>query len=160
MKDSTSAFRCGSLKAGNKPRQCLPKLTDIFRGLGKVVAEINFRVSQLADFVDRNLKTVVVLVDQAFDLDEVFLLKGADGIFDVVPHLGFDVAGTVAERERQVGIAGFFRLDLLGNDDKGGSDDLVFVLSAVGEKKFFHIRSARSPARTTTSFSSFSIFSR
>ena len=74
--------------------------------------------------MDGDLKSVVVFVEQAFDLDEVFLLKGAEGILDVVPHLGFELTGTVAKCQSQVRLAGFLGLDLLGNHHKAGNDGL------------------------------------
>ena len=79
-----------------------------------------------------SLEAVLVFVDQALDLEEVILLEGVENFFDVVPHLGFDLAAAVAEGERQIGLAGFLGLDLLGDHDKSGGDDLVFVLGAVG----------------------------
>src|SRR5215467_2618000 len=88
--------------------------------------------------MDRDLKTVLVLVEQAFDLDEIVLLENADGFLDVVPHLGFYLAGAVSEYQSEVWVAGFLGLDLLGDYDEAGSDDLVFKLGATGKEEFLH----------------------
>ena len=88
--------------------------------------------------MDGELEAVLVLVDQAFDLDEVILLEAVDGVLDVVPHLGFDVAAAIAEGQSQIGLAALLGFDLLGDDDEGRSDDLVLVLNAVGNEKFLH----------------------
>ena len=138
MKASTSALRCGISEGGDEARQGLPELADVFGGLGEVVGEVDFGFSQAAQFVDGELEAVLVLVDQALDLDEVVLIEGVDGILDVVPHLGFDVAAAIAEGQSQVGFTGLLGLDLLGNHHEARSDDLVFVLDAVGNEKFLH----------------------
>ena len=75
----------------------------------------------------RELKAVLVLVDQAFDLEEVILLEGVEDLFNVVPHLGFDLAAAIAESERQIRLAGLLGFDLLGNHDEARGDDLVFL---------------------------------
>ena len=72
--------------------------------------------------MDGELEAVLVLVEQAFDLEKVVLFEGVDGILDVVPHLGFDLAAAVAQSERQVRLAGFLGLDLLADDNEAGDD--------------------------------------
>ena len=62
--------------------------------------------------MDGELEAVLVLVDQALDLDEVVLLEGVDGVLDVVPHLGFDVAAAIAQGEGQVRLTAFLGFDL------------------------------------------------
>ena len=116
----------------------LPKLVSVFRGLWKVVGKLDFGFAQLAQLVNGQLETLLVFVDQAFDLEEVILLEGVEDFFDVVPHFGFELAAAIAEREREIGLPGFFRLDLLGDDDEGRSDDLVFVARAVADVEILH----------------------
>ena len=88
------------------------------RGLGQVVGEIDFRFPHAPQLVDGELKAVLVLIDQALDFDEVVLLKGVDGIFDVVPHLGFEMAAAVAQGEGQIRLAALLGFDLPGNHHK------------------------------------------
>ena len=123
--------------------QGAPELADILGGLGQVVGEVDFGFVQAAQLVDGDLKTVLVFVEQAFDFDEVVLLEGVDGFLDVVPHLGFELAGAIREHQGQVRLAGFLRLHLLGNDHEVRGDDFVFVLDAVGDEEFFHRVKAR-----------------
>ena len=93
------------LETGNEFRQCPPQFADVFGGLGQIVRKLDFRVAQLAQLVDGQLEAVLILVDQAFDLYEIFLLKSVERIIHVVPHLCFQMAAAVPQRERQVRLA-------------------------------------------------------
>ena len=75
-----------------------------------------------------SLKAVFVFVDQALDFEEVILLEGIENFLDVVPHLGFDLSAAVAQGEREIGLARLFRFYLLGDYNKGGGDDFIFVI--------------------------------
>jgi hypothetical protein len=88
--------------------------------------------------MDRELEAVLILVDQAFNFDEVVLLEGIERIFDVVPHFGFDVATAVAKRQRQIWFPGLLGFDLLGDDNEARDDDFVLVPAAVAEVKVLH----------------------
>ena len=145
------------LKGGDESGQRLPELVDVLCGLWKVVRKFDFRFAQLAQLVDRELKPVLVFVDQAFDFEKIVLLEGVEDFFDVVPHLGFELTAAVAEREGEVRLAGFLRLDLLGDHDKIGGDDFVFVADAIADVELFHDLSLvlpRVPKRTVTATSS------
>ena len=61
------------------------------------VFEIYFRLAQPAQLVNGDLEAIFVLVDEAFNFDEVVLLEAVNRVFDVVPHLGFDLAGAIAQ---------------------------------------------------------------
>ncbi len=128
----TSALRLRILKTGYKIGQRLPQFANIFRGLGQIIGEIYFRISQATQLVNRDLKAVLVFVDQPFDFQEVVLLEGVESLLDVVPHLGFDLAAAVAQSQREVRLTGFLWFDLLGDDYEAGSDDLIFVITAFG----------------------------
>ena len=78
-----------------------------------------------------NLKTILIFVEQTLDLDEVVLLEGVQGVCDVVPHFGFQLSGTIAEGQREIGLSGLLGLDLFGNDYEAGGEDLIFVLSTI-----------------------------
>ena len=121
----------GIAKGATKVASVCHKLVDILGGLGKIIGEVDFGLAQAAQLVNRDLEAILVFVEQAFDLEEVILLEGVDGVLDVVPHLGFDLAAAVAESQREVGFAGFLGLNLLGNDHETGSDDFVFVVIAI-----------------------------
>ena len=84
-------------KAGDEACQNLPQFPDILGRLRQVVGKINFRLAQAAKLVDRKLEAIFVLVDQTFDLDEIVLVKGVDGIFDVIPHFAFEVSAAIAQ---------------------------------------------------------------
>ena len=115
------------LESRDESGQSLPEFVDVFRGLGKVIGEVDFRFAQLAQLVDGELEAVLVLVDEAFDLEEVVLLEGLEDFLDVVPHFGFELAAAVAESECEVGLPGLLGLDLLDTTTKAGGDDLVFL---------------------------------
>ena len=74
------------------------------------------------------LKTILVFVDETFDLEEIVLLEDVDEFFDVVPHFGFDLAAAVGQDQGQIRLAIFLRLDLLRRHHEAGGDDLVFLL--------------------------------
>src|ERR1700683_1197746 len=126
------------LERGDKVRKSLPELVDVFGGLGKVVGEVDFGFAQFAQLVDRELKAVLILVDEAFDLEEVILLESFENFVDVVPHFGFELAAAVAEGERQVTLAGLLGFDLLAHDDESRSDDLILLPHAIADVKVFH----------------------
>src|SRR5215471_2394131 len=84
------------------------------------------------------LESLLVLVDQSFDFEEIVLLKGVENLVDVVPHLGFQLPASVAQRQRQVGLARFLGLDLLRHDDESGGDDLILVANAIADVKVLH----------------------
>ena len=85
-----------------------------------------------------DLETVLVLVQQALDLEEVFLIEGVERVLDVVPHFGVDLPAAVAQSQRQIRLACLLGLNLLGNHNKAGDNDLVLEAGTVGKKKFFH----------------------
>ncbi len=126
------------LECGDEIGERLPEFVDVFGGLGKVVGEVDFGFAQLAQFVDGELKTVFVFVDEAFDLEEVVLLEGVENFFDVIPHFGFELAAAVAESEGEVRLSGFLGLDLLADDDEARGDDLVLVAGAIADVEIFH----------------------
>jgi hypothetical protein len=82
--------------------------------------------------VNRDLKTVLIFIQQAFDLEEVILFEGINRVLDVIPHFGLELAGAITEDQRQIGFSSFLRLNLFRNDYKTRSDDFVFVVTAVG----------------------------
>jgi hypothetical protein len=88
--------------------------------------------------VDRKLETILVFIDQAFDLEKIVLLEGVEDLFHVVPHLGFEMAAAVAEGKCEVWLTALLRFDLLGNYDEAGGNDLVFVLDALTDVEIFH----------------------
>src|ERR1700722_820029 len=126
------------LNRRDKAGQGLPELVDVFAGFWKVVRKVDFRFPQLAKLVDGELEAVLIFVDETLDLEEIVLLEGLENLLDVVPHFGFELPGAVAESQREVGLAGFLGLDLLGDDDEAGSDDLVFLAGAVADIEIFH----------------------
>src|SRR5215470_1786988 len=58
-------------KRSDEAGKSSPELVDILRGLGKIVGEVDFGFAQLAQLVDRELVAVLILVDQALDLEEI-----------------------------------------------------------------------------------------
>src|SRR6202142_172294 len=108
----------GVLKRSDEGCQGLPEFADVFGGFWQVVREVNLRLSQTAKFVNGDLEPVLIFVEQALDLEEIVLLEGVDGVLDVIPHLGFNLAGTITEGQRKVGFSGLLRFDLFGNNHK------------------------------------------
>ena len=60
-----------------------------------------------------------------FDLDEIVAVEGLDHFGDVVPHLGVELAGAVAEEQRKIKLAALLLPDLLGLDQETGRDQSV-----------------------------------
>ena len=58
-------------------------------------------------------------------LDEIVAVEGIEHVGDVVPHLGVEFAGAVAEHQRKVELAALLLPDLLGVDQETGRDHLV-----------------------------------
>ncbi len=131
-------FEMRILERGDEVCEGLPECVNVFSSLGEIVGEVDFGFAQLTQLVDGELEAVLVLVDEALDLEEVVLLEGVEDFFDVVPHFGFELAAAVAESEREIGLAGFLGLDLLADDDEAGGDDLVFVARAIADVEVFH----------------------
>src|SRR2546427_498362 len=105
--------------------------------------------------MDGELKPILVLVDQAFDFEEIILLEGLENVVNVIPHLSFQLAGAVSHGEGQIRFAGLFRLDLLSDDNKGRSDDLVLVADAVANVEVLHERYAMSISEARTKKSTY-----
>src|SRR6266850_1428513 len=126
------------LEGSDEVQQSLPEFVDVLGSLGQVIRKIYFRILHAAKFVDGELESILVLVDQAFDLEEVVLLEDVDELLDVVPHLRFDLAGTVTEGKRQIRLTCFLGLHLFRHHYKSGSDDLVFLLRTIADEEFFH----------------------
>ena len=126
------------LERGHKLRQRSPEFADVLGGLGQVVGEVDIAFFHAPQLVNRELKTILVLVDEPFDLEKVVLLEGEDEFVDVIPHLGFDLAAAIGQDQRQIRLAIFLGLHLLRRHDEAGGDDLVFLLGTLGDEKLFH----------------------
>src|SRR5579863_7641319 len=100
------------LERSYESSQSLPKFADVFGGLGKKVRIIDLRITQPAQLVNGDLEAVLVLVEKAFDLEEIILLEGVEGVLNVVPHFGFDLPSAVAQGESEIRFSGLFRLYL------------------------------------------------
>ena len=131
-------FQMWILECVNEASQRLPQLVDVLRRLRQIVGELDFRLTELANFMDGQLEVVFVAVDQPFNLDVIVLLEGIKRLGDVVPHLGLDLAGAVGERQCQVWIATFLGLHLFRRYDERRGDDLVFTLGTIADEEVFH----------------------
>jgi hypothetical protein len=130
----------GVLESSDETGEGSPEFIDVLGGFRKVVVKFDFGFAKLTELVDGELEALLVLVDEAFDFDEVILLEGFQNFFDVVPHLGLELSAAVAESESDIWLPGLFGLDLLGNDDKAGGDDLVLVTQAVADVEVLHVK--------------------
>jgi hypothetical protein len=63
--------------------------------------------------VNGELKAVRILIDQPANFDKIVLLEDVNRVGDVVPHLGVDLPGAVAQRKRQVDVAALLGFNLL-----------------------------------------------
>src|SRR6185369_6877289 len=88
--------------------------------------------------MDSELEASVVLVKQAFYFDEVVLIERVHYFEDAVPNLGFDLAGAVYQREREIRLAALFGFDLLVGHHKRGCDVLVLERGCVADVEVFH----------------------
>ena len=81
--------------------------------------------------MDRVLKPIFVLVEQSLDLQKVVLLESVEGVLDVVPHLGFNLAAAVCKSKSQIRLSRLLGLNLLGGNDETRSNNLVFEAWAI-----------------------------
>src|SRR5580704_2135707 len=128
----------GILKGRDKIGQSLPEFVNILGGFGKIVGEFDFGFAQLTQLMNSELEAVLILVNQAFDLEEIVLLEGIEHFFHVVPHLGVELPAAVAESQSEIRLPGFLGFDLLADHDKVGGNDLIFVAGAVADVELFH----------------------
>ena len=63
------------LKPGNKLRQRPPEFANIFGGLGKIVGEIDLGFFHAPQLVNRQLKTILIFIDQTLDFEKIILLE-------------------------------------------------------------------------------------
>src|SRR5215470_490379 len=126
------------LKSRNEVCEGLPKFADVLVCFWKVIREIDFCIGQQTQLVNGDLVAILVLIQESLNLDEIILVEDVDCVFDVVPHLGFDVPTVIAQRERKIRLPGFLRLYLLGNDHEAGDDYFIFVLRTIANKEIFH----------------------
>src|SRR6516164_8066409 len=94
-----------------KLAESAPELVDVLWGLGEIVGVIDLPVGQLADLVDGELPAAIVLLDQAFNFDEVILIEGIEGVRNVVPHVRLEVSAAICQGDREIGIAALLVLD-------------------------------------------------
>src|SRR5215471_18195065 len=106
------------LKTSHKIDKRLPKLLDVLVGLRQVIRKINFRIAQATKLVHGELKAILIPVDESLHLDEIIGVKGIQNLFNVVPHLGLKLSGTVAEDKRKIRLAAFLGLYLLRHHDE------------------------------------------
>src|SRR5215469_10821038 len=128
------------LERANEFLERVPQGVNVFVGFRKVIDKIYVGVVQAAQLVNGELEAILESVQEALHLEIVFLLEGVKRILDVVPHLGFDLSGAVAEGQGQIRTAVFLWFDLLGNDYEAGDDDFIFKARAVREIKILHDR--------------------
>ena len=128
----------GVLETVNVIAEGLPELVDVLGRLREVVRIIDLRLAQLADLVDGHLPAAVVLVQDAFDLDEIVLVKAGDGVADVVPHVGLQLSGAVRKHEGEIEFTVLLRLHLFDGDDEVGGDGLVFQTRAIADIEILH----------------------
>jgi hypothetical protein len=75
--------------------------------------------------VNGELRAVVVNLNEALDADKVVAVESLHDLGHVVPHLGLDVAGAIAQQQRQVRLARLFLPDFLGVHDECGHGRFV-----------------------------------
>ena len=136
------------LKASHEFGQRSPELANVLCGLREIVGEVDLGFRHAAQLVNRKLKPVLILIDQAFDLEEVVLLEAENEFIDVVPHLGFNLPGAIRQNQRQIRLAIFLCLDLLRRHHEAGGDDLVLLMNAFRYKELFHEPPRNLPAKT------------
>ncbi len=101
---------------------CVLETGDNGLQLGKHFFRITFRAREIVGEVylvflkppqamNGELGAVLVNLNQALDLDEVVTVKRIHHLFDVVPHLGFDLARSIGQVKREIRITGFLLPD-------------------------------------------------
>ena len=126
------------LKARDELGQRPPQFAYILGRLRQVVGEVDLGFRHAPQFVNRQLKPILVFVDQALDLEKVILLEAEDELIDVVPHLGFNLPRAVCQDQCQIGLAVFLRLNLLRRHHEARGNDLVLLITTFGYEELFH----------------------
>ena len=85
----------------------------------------DFALFDPPQLVDRQLRPVVEDLDQTLDLDEIAAVEGIHDLGDVVPHLGVDLAGTVAQQQRKIRFARFLLAHVFPMHQESGREHLV-----------------------------------
>jgi len=80
--------------------------------------EIDLLVLDAAQFVDGELRAIVVKLQQPFHLDEIVAVERVHHLGHVVPHFGVDFAGAVGQQKREIRLAGALLPDLFGVNQK------------------------------------------
>ena len=106
-------FEMRILNSRNYAEQFGEHLVEISVGAGEVIGEIDLMIFQAAKPVNRKLRAVLKDLNETFDSDEVVAFEGIHHFGDVVPHLGFELAGAVGQLEGQVRITGLLLANVL-----------------------------------------------
>ena len=106
------------VERGDDGAQFAPHLAGIAEGGREEVPEIHFVVSDAAEFVDGELRAVVVELQKALHLDEIVAVERVHHLGHVVPHFGVDFAGAVGQQKREIRLAGALLPDLFGVNQK------------------------------------------
>ena len=86
-----------------------------------------------------DLELALVLRDLALDFDVAAGGAGLEGVGEVFPHAGFELAGLVGEGEGEVlASASLLVAGGDGGDQEVAGDGLVFEAGRVGDEEVFH----------------------
>ena len=120
----SSAFRCGFPIPAMMRAARRTSLPDPARGR-EIIARNRPPLFHPHQLVNGELRAVLINLDQALHPHEVVAIEGVHHLGDVVPHLGVDVAGAVAQDQRQVRLAALLLADVLRLNQEHGRDHLV-----------------------------------
>src|SRR5215468_7393720 len=132
------------LQRGYEVAQAFPKFINVLSCFWEVVSEFDFCIGQSAQLMNGELKTILVLVQQALNFEKVILLKGVESTLHVVPHFGFKLTAAIAQDEREIRLARLLGFHLFRHHNEAGNDDLIFLLGAIADEEIFHATSVGS----------------
>ena len=112
----------GVLKSADEAAQFRPHFVQGAAGDWEEVAHLNFAIFQLLEAMDGDLRLILEGLDATANADKIIAFKTVHNFFDVVPHLGVNVAGFINQRQRQVWLARFLLTDIFRLDEKDRSD--------------------------------------
>ena len=123
--------------------QARPKLIDVLVRLGQKIGKIDPVRIEAAYALKNKLRAPVVAVHITFYAHHVVGFEGVNVLADVVPHLGLDLAGAIAQHDRQVVAAASLGLELFGYHQKGrlqfALPGIVGARGGIGGVKAFHV---------------------
>ena len=138
-------------EAGDVGIQLCPQFIHILGCLGEEVSEFELALRSAPDAIYFELKSSVKSADERANLYYIALLEQGRVLSDIVPHASFHLAGSVGQRQLDIGGPARSCADLFLSGNEIRSYRLLFVSSKVRYVDIFHLAFERvSPTAART----------